>query len=435
MLDSKYLRYDIDGVTQKLKTRGFALDTNHFLQLENQRKTLQETVQTLQAHSNAISQKLGRLKRNASQDENSLHEIEQALEKSREIKAELHEKMAAFEDVRQKLDDFLLGLPNLPDETVPVGQTSEDNVIIRQWGELPSFKFLPKDHVDLMANHSTSPALDFEHAAQMTGGRFAILRGDLAKLNRALIQFMLDIHTKEHGYEEVVVPYIVNRTSLEGTGQLPGFESDLFRLHTPDHFYLIPTGEVPLTNLARNRIFTLNELPQKQVSYTACFRSEAGSYGRDVKGIIRQHQFEKVELVQFVTAEQAENALEHLTKAAETILQRLELPYRVALLCTGDLGFGAAKTYDIEVWLPGQNTFREISSCSHMGTFQARRLKARWRCPKTKKLEWIHTLNGSGLAVGRTLVAILENYQKADGSIQVPKALQPYMGTTLQISP
>lgn len=429
MLDSKYLRYELEVVAQKLATRQFSFNKEQFIHLETQRKVLQEEVQTLQHRSNAVAKQLGQLKRAEAQGQAEGNRIDACLKESQAIKLQLTEKMTAFQSVQKALHDFLLTLPNLPHASVPIGKNEKDNLVIREWGKPPVFDFPAKDHVDLMGSgsHTKSTLLDFTNAAKITGSRFVILHGVIAKLQRALIQWMLDVHTEQNDYQEVMVPYLVNTESLQATGQLPSFSEDVFRIKEPDHLYLIPTGEVPLTNLARDKIFEAHELPQKYVAYTSCFRSEAGSYGRDVRGMLRQHQFEKVELVHFVTPDQGEAALESLTHAAESILQQLELPYRVSLLCTGDLGFSAVKTYDLEVWLPGQSAFREISSCSYVGDFQARRLKARWRCPKSKQLTWIHTLNGSGLAVGRTLVAILENYQQPDGSVRIPKVLQPYM--------
>jgi seryl-tRNA synthetase len=427
MLDSKYLRYHLDEIIQRLKTRGYTFDKDRFLYLESHRKSLQATVQDLQQQSNALAKQLGTMQIHPGEDK------EQLLTKSRTIKVQLQDRFTAFQKIKTQLDEFLLRIPNVPDQLVPIGTSAQDNQWVSASGEVPLFDFTPKDHVALVAGFQQ--AMDFESAARITGARFVVLRGALAKLQRALTQWMIEVHTQEHGYEEIAVPYLVNRNSLQATGQLPLFEADLFKLQSPEHWYLVPTGEVPLTNLGQHRIFEESELPVKYVAYTPCFRSEAGSYGQDVRGMIRQHQFDKVELVQLVKPDQAADSLESLVQSAEVILQRLELPYRMMALCTGDLGFAAARTYDLEVWLPGQATFREISSCSHMSDFQARRLKARWRCSRTKQLGFIHTLNGSGLAVGRTLVAILENYQQKDGSIQVPKVLQPYMGGLSTILP
>jgi len=430
MLDLKYLRAAVEEVANKLSTRGYHLDQKKFLHLDRQRKSMQTKMEALQQRSNQISQMLGHMKREQVSNEKSFSEMEHLTEESRKIKWQLKEVMASFEKLRYQFDDFLIKIPNLPHISVPLGSGEKDNQMIRQWSKPTIFDFEPKDHVALMPG-----AMDFDSAAKLIGSRFVVLRHPLAKLQRALIQLMLDIHTEEHGYEEVMVPYLVNAKSLEATGQLPLFEEDLFQVKMQQPWYLIPTAEVPVTNLARDIIFSADQLPRKYVSYTSCFRSEAGSYGRDVRGMLRQHQFEKVELVQFVQPHQSEEALALLTQAAEKILQRLELPYRVMSLCTQDLGFASTKTYDIEVWLPGQSAFREIASCSNMGDFQARRLQARWRCPQNKRTQYIHTLNGSGLAVGRTLVALLENHQQSDGSIRIPIALQPYMGNRQYILP
>jgi seryl-tRNA synthetase len=433
MLDLKSLRYDLENVVQKLATRGYQFNRDLFLQLESQRKALQTQAQKLQQESNELAKILGSLKQEKPHADHQEVNEEYCLARGRALKKELHVIQEKLQNTQQELENFLLGVPNLPDESVSLGRSSEDNPVIRTWGNINKKNFALQDHVTLTAAHQGM--MDFESAASITGSRFVVLRGMLARLERALINWMLDTHTQKHGYEEVAVPYIVNKASLQSTGQLPLFENDLFKLQNPNHWYLVPTGEVPLTNLARDRIFNATQLPCKYVSYTPCFRSEAGSYGRDVRGMIRQHQFDKVELVHLVEPSQAEASFECLTRDAESILQCLELPYRVVSLCTADLGFAATKTYDLEVWMPGQNTFREISSCSYMGDFQARRLKARFRCPDTQKLLLIHTLNGSGLAVGRTLVAILENYQQEDGGIQIPTVLQSYMGGISRIPP
>lgn len=435
MLDLKYLRHDAQNAAKKLARRGYHLDVTALEQLETQHKALNTKIQTLQHHANLLAKQLGYNKTLKPQSEGDLYQpylepipISALMIESRQTKQQLIKLKAELQHLQSQLEAFLLAMPNSPHASVPIGQTAEANQTIRSWGEPKQFPFTPKDHLALGGVH-----IDFEGAVKITGSRFVILRGQLARLQRALIQFMLDIHTQEHGYEEVYVPYLVNAQSLRGTGQLPGFAEDLFTLKDAD-FYLIPTAEVPVTNLARDTLFNKNQLPHKYVCHTPCFRSEAGSYGKDVRGMIRQHQFEKVELVRFETAETAEQALEDLTHEAEVILQRLGLPYRVVALCSGDLGFASTKTYDLEVWLPGQSAFREISSCSHMGDFQARRLKARWRNPQTRQNEYIHTLNGSGLAVGRTLIALLENYQDAQACVQIPEALQPYMGGLHQIS-
>ncbi len=429
MLDLKNLRHKLDQVKEILKTRGFILDHHQFTALDKNRKTLQQKIELLQHQMHQQETVFEELKRN---DPHEKHAIETQLEKNRAIKKELLQYTKAFDETRKTLEQFLLRIPNIPSESTPVGESFVDNVTLRTWGKPNAFSFPVKDHTQLTAK---THSMDFERAASMTSSRFVVLRGSIARLHRALIQWMLDIHTQENGYEEIAVPYIVNASSLQATGQLPNFSADLFQLTKPNNFYLIPTGEVPLTNLARHQLFEHSQLPKKYVAVTPCFRSEAGSYGQDVKGLIRQHQFEKVELVQFVTKTQATQALESLTQVAENLLQRLVLPYRVQALCTKDLGFAAKKTYDIEVWLPSQRCFREISSCSDMGDFQARRLKAKWRCLKKKQSDWLHTLNGSGLAVGRTLVAILENYQQPNGQIKVPDALRPYMGDVQWIDP
>lgn len=418
MLDPKYLRTDIEAVAELLAVRGYKLDIAAITSLEVQRKKLQIETQELQNRRNSLSKAIGQAKAKGEDASNLMEEVN-ALMKNL---TELEEQLAT---VQTKLHDIELTIPNIPHESVPLGKSEEDNVEIRRWGEPKKFVFEVKDHVDLGEENGK---LDFAAAAKIAGARFVVIRGQLARLHRALIQFMLDVHTKEHGYEEIYVPYLVNSDSLIGTGQLPKFAEDQFAIKGEQQFYLIPTAEVPVTNFARDRIFEANELPMKFVCHTPCFRSEAGSYGKDTRGMIRQHQFEKVELVRMVKPENSYQALEELTANAEAILQKLGLPYRVVVLCGADIGFSSAKTYDLEVWLPSQKRYREISSCSNFEDFQARRLQARWRNPKTGKPELIHTLNGSGLAVGRTLVAIMENFQDERGRIHVPEVLWKYTG-------
>ncbi len=418
MLDPRLLRNDLDTVARQLARRGFTLDTAALLALEERRKAIQVQTQALQAERNARSKHIGRAKADGADIGPLLKEVAGLGDQLRTAE----ERLAALQD---ELNDILLGIPNLPHDSVPDGRGEEDNLEIRRWGEPPPFAYPPKDHVDLGEGLGL---LDFETAARLTGSRFSVILGPLARLHRALIQFMLDTHTRQHGYREVYVPYLVNADSLRGTGQLPKFEEDLFRITGEHAYYLIPTAEVPVTNLVRDTIVDAAEMPLRFIAHTPCFRSEAGSYGKDTRGMIRQHQFEKVEMVQLVRPQDSWAALEELTGHAEAILQLLELPYRVVTLCAGDIGFSAAKTYDLEVWLPGQQKYREISSCSNFEAFQARRMQARWRNPETGKPELLHTLNGSGLAVGRTLVAVMENYQQADGTIRVPPVLQPYMG-------
>jgi seryl-tRNA synthetase len=417
MLDPRLLRTELPRVAEQLKRRGLALDTARFEALEARRKAVQVQVQDLQGQRNARSKAIGKAKA-AGQD------IAPLLAEVDDLGARLKDLEESLTTIQGEVEAIALGLPNLPAADVPDGRDEADNREERRWGEPPHFAFEPKDHVDLGAQRGW---MDFDGAAKLTGSRFVVLRGPMARLHRALIQFMLDLHTGEHGYTETYVPYLVNADSLRGTGQLPKFEADLFRVPGERDYYLIPTAEVPVTNLVRDLIVEAADLPRKWVAHTPCFRSEAGSYGKDTRGMIRQHQFEKVELVQAVRPEEAAAAHEALTGHAEAVLQRLGLAYRVVTLCTGDLGFSAVKTYDLEVWLPGQGRYREISSCSNFGDFQARRLQARWRNPETGKPELLHTLNGSGLAVGRTLVAVLENYQQADGSVLIPEALRPYM--------
>jgi seryl-tRNA synthetase len=417
MLDPKLLRTELDSVAQQLARRGYTLDTAQLRELEARRKALQVQTQELQNERNTRSKSIGRAKA-AGED------IQPLLDQVADLGEQLKQAEAALAEVQAGLREMALGIPNLPHASVPDGADEADNREERTWGEIPRFDFEPKDHVDIGEGLG---GLDFDAAARLTGSRFVVMSGPVARLHRALTQFMLDTHTGEHGYTETYVPYLVNSDSLYGTGQLPKFAEDLFHLEGTD-YHLIPTAEVPVTNLVRDSILEADMLPRKWVAHTPCFRSEAGAYGRDTRGMIRQHQFDKVELVQAVRPEDSFEALEQLTGHAEAILQKLGLPYRVVTLCTGDLGFSSTKTYDLEVWLPGQGKYREISSCSNFVDFQARRLQARWRNPDTGKPELLHTLNGSGLAVGRTLVAVLENYQQADGSVRVPEVLRPYMG-------
>ncbi len=417
MLDSQILRHHLDEVTEKLAQRGFVVDHIRLAKLEATRKACQIETQELQSERNRSAKSIGKAKA-AGEDVTIL--LESVSQLGEQLKAREAQTMA----IQAQLNDILMGMPNIPHDSVPIGRSEKDNIEVRRWGTPPVFEVTPKDHVDLGTHLGL---LDFQTAAKIAGSRFSLMRGSLARLHRALIQMMLDLHTEEHGYLEVNVPYLVNADSLRGTGQLPKFSEDLFQI-TDQNYYLIPTAEVPVTNISRDVIWKAEDLPVKFVAHTPCFRSEAGTYGQDTRGMIRQHQFEKVEMVQLVKAEDSYAALEELTIHAETVLQRLELPYRVVSLCTGDLGFSAAKTYDLEVWLPGQENYREISSCSNFEAFQARRLKARWRKPNIKKPVLLHTINGSGLAVGRTLVAIMENYQDEGGRIAIPKVLQGYMG-------
>lgn len=418
MLDPKRVRSNPEEIAQLLLKKGFTFPLEQFQTLEEQRKTLQIDTEALQNERNTRSKSIGKAKASG-------QDIAPLLAEVADLGEKLDKARALLNEVQQQMDDLLAGIPNLPDESVPEGDSEADNLEVRRWGEPANFDFEPLDHVSL---GEKSGDLDFESASKITGARFAVMTGPLARMHRALIQLMLDTHTLQHGYSEIYVPYMVNADSLKGTGQLPKFEEDLFKLAFGDRFYyMIPTAEVPVTNLVRDSIVPAEELPLKYSCHSPCFRSEAGSSGRDTRGMIRQHQFEKVELVQMVEPSKSSQALEELTGHAEKILQLLELPYRVVSLCGGDLGFSAAKTYDIEVWLPGQSAYREISSCSNMQDFQARRMMARWRNPETGKPEWLHTLNGSGLAVGRTLVAILENYQTAEGRVRVPEVLKPYM--------
>ena len=426
MLDIQQLRTNLDAVAQALAKRGKPIDFSEFAALEAERKTLQTRTQDLQSQRNTLSKQIGMLK---SKGEDASAVMAQVGQLGDELKA----SEVSLVELLEKLNAILATLPNVPHESVPVGDDETGNVELKRWGNPPSFDFTVRDHVDIGEGLGQ---LDFGTAAKIAGARFSLMQGGLARLHRALAQFMLDVHTGEHGYTEVYAPYLVNAASLFGTGQLPKFEEDLFKVlrGEQDPLYLIPTAEVPVTNIVRDEILAPEALPLKLVCHTPCFRSEAGSGGRDVRGMIRQHQFDKVELVQIVHPEKSAEAHEELTAHAEAILEKLELPYRRVALCTGDMGFSAAKTYDLEVWLPAQNTYREISSCSNFEAFQARRMQARFRNEKNKT-ELVHTLNGSGLAVGRTLVAILENCQNADGSVTVPKALRPYMGGLEKLSP
>jgi len=423
MLDIKRLRQDITTLAEQLRVKHHHLDVSAFESLESRRKSLQVDTEHLQAERKKASKQIGQLVGQGMPVDAAKAKVQESLDT---IAEQLGTRETELKQVQEQLEDLLMGIPNVPDATVPEGNSEDDNEEVLRWGTPGTFDFEVKDHVDLGA---VSGGLDFESAAKLTGSRFSVMNGGIARLHRALAQFMLDTHVQEHRYVETHVPFIVNRQSLLGTGQLPKFEEGLFKLVTEhaNDYYLIPTSEVPLTNLVRNEILNDGELPLKFVSHTACFRSEAGSYGRDIRGMIRQHQFEKVELVQIVRPDESMAALDELVGHAESILQRLELPYRKVLLCGGDLGFGSAKTYDLEVWLPAQQAYREISSCSNMTDFQARRMQARLRNPDTNKTELVHTLNGSALAVGRTLVAVMENYQTADGRIRVPEVLKPYM--------
>ncbi len=418
MLDPQLIRNDLDATARLLARRGVTLDVARLTALEAERKRLQVRTEELQHERNSRSKAIGQAKAQG-------EDIEPLRAAVADLGEQLEAAKGALEGVQSALHALLLTIPNIPDDSVPDGADETANVEIRRVGTPPAFDFTPRDHVDVGEGLGL---LDFEAAAKLAGARFSTLAGPLARLHRALIQFMLDLHTGEHGYREVYVPYLVNAEALVGTGQLPKFEHDLFAIRGELPFYLIPTAEVPVTNLLRDTIVEAEALPLKYVAHTPCFRSEAGSYGKDTRGMIRQHQFEKVELVQLVRPEDSAEAHEQLTAQAETVLVRLGLPFRTVALCAGDLGFAARKTYDIEVWLPGQQAYREISSCSNFGDFQARRMQARWRRPDTRKPELLHTLNGSGLAVGRTLVAILENYQDRDGRVRVPEVLHPYMG-------
>ncbi len=417
MLDPKRVRTQTEEIARRLAIKNFEFDVATFERLEESRRAIQVRTETLQSEQNKRSKSIGKAKA-AGED------IQPLLEEVDNLKRQKAEAEDELRSVQESLNAFFAGIPNLPDDDVPPGKNEDDNVETRLWGTPREFDFEPKDHVALGEDLK---GLDFEKASQLAHSRFAVMRGPLARLHRALAQFMLDLHTEEHGYTEAYVPYLVNANTLFGTGQLPKFEEDLFRTAGDNPLYLIPTAEVPATNLVSDTILDDAELPLRLVCHTPCFRSEAGSYGRDVRGMIRQHQFDKVELVQVVRPEDSAKALEQLTGHAEKVLQLLELPYRVMTLCGGDMGFSAAKTFDLEVWLPGQGKYREISSCSNTRDFQARRMQARWRNPETGKPEPVHTLNGSGLAVGRAMIAVMENYQQADGSILVPEVLKPYM--------
>lgn len=431
MLDIKLLRQNPEEIAAQLRKKKFDFDVARFRDLDNARRKAETESQTLLAERNQTSKKVGELIKSGMNVDEAKASVGATLAKIDEQISQLTE---LAKSTQQELDAWLMSTPNTPDDGVPEGSDETGNLEITRWGEPRKFDFDIRDHVDIGEQLG---GIDFDSAAKITGSRFVVLKGGIAKLHRALIQFMIDVHTNEHGYQEVYVPFMVNADSLRGTGNLPKFEEDLFKLHGEQNYYLIPTAEVPVTNLARDMIFDAEQLTDEGIKYvchTPCFRSEAGSYGRDTRGMIRQHQFEKVELVQFVRPQQSEAALEKLTMNAERILQLLNLPYRKMLLCGGDMGANARRTYDLEVWLPAQNKYREISSCSNFGDFQARRMQARWRNPETNKPELLHTLNGSGLAIGRTLVAILENYQQAYGSVLVPDVLKPYMGGIDRIS-
>jgi seryl-tRNA synthetase len=423
MIDPKLLRQATRDVASNLARRGFEFDADGYLALEERRKALQVETEELRNERNTSSKAIGKAKAQG-------EDIEPLLAAVKDLGDRLEKNEADLQALQAELQDIELGLPNLLSDDVPDGYSEDDNAEVRRWGEPVEFDFEPKDHIEL---GESMGMLDFECASKISGPRFVVMRGELARMQRALIQFMLDTHTSDHGYVETYVPVLVQDQALVGTGQLPKFEEDLFKTTTETPFYLIPTAEVPVTNFAREVIFDADQLPLRYTAHTPCFRSEAGSYGQDTRGMIRQHQFEKVELVQFVAPGDSARALEELTGHAEAILQRLELPYRTVNLCAGDIGFGAVKTYDIEVWLPGQDKYREISSCSNYEAFQARRMRARRRNPDTGKPELIHTLNGSGVAAGRALIAVMENYQQADGSIRVPGVLQPYMSGATEI--
>jgi seryl-tRNA synthetase len=429
MLDLQTLRNDIQDVAAKLKERrNFVMDVDTFVSLESARKSIQSDTEQLQAKRNSISKDIGLAKKNG--DDQKAADLMKAVGEFADQLKINEEKLSG---IQSEIRDLLSGIPNLPHDSAPIGKTEEDNVEVKKVGAPRSYDFEPIDHVDIGEHLG---ALDFERATKITGSRFAVMLGGVARLHRAIAQYMLDIHTQRHGYTEIYTPYLVNADSLFGTGQLPKFEEDLFSIPISDEqsFYLIPTAEVPVTNLYRGEILTAEQLPTKFVCHTPCFRSEAGSYGRDTRGMIRQHQFDKVELVQFSHPDNSYEQLETLTGHAESILIDLDIPFRTVTLCTGDMGFSSAKTYDIEVWLPGQNAYREISSCSNFEAFQARRMQTRFRVGKGKT-EFVHTLNGSGLAVGRALIAVLENYQLKDGSVEVPQVLQSYMGGMELIEP
>lgn len=423
MIDPQKLRSHLTQTVAAWQRRGFVFDQARYAELEALRKDVQGSTQALQAERNRMSKAIGQAKHSGANADHLMREVAG-------LGAQLTTLESRLQSVQEQMQALLLEVPNLPHETVPTGRSEADNEELRRWGEPRIFAFEPLDHVALGEKLA---GMDFEAAARISGARFVTLRGGLARLHRALIQFMLDLHTAEHGYTEVYVPYLVHADSLIGTGQLPKFAEELFAVS--DGFYLVPTAEVPVTNLVREQILAAQQLPMKMVAHTPCFRREAGSYGKDTRGMIRQHQFEKVELVQLAAPEDSWRVLEELTGHAEKVLRLLDLPYRVVTLCSGDLGFSAAKTYDIEVWLPGQQSYREISSCSNFVDFQARRMQTRWKNPATGKVEFLHTLNGSGLAVGRTLVALLENHQQADGGVEIPAVLRPYLGGLARLAP
>ncbi|CAG7855777.1 seryl-tRNA synthetase [biofilm metagenome] len=418
MLDPKLFRTDLDNVIKQLNRRSFVFDASAYSELENRRKAIQIKTQELQNERNNRSKAIGQAKAKGEDTQPLMEQVQHLGDALKNAETELGQ-------IQAEMDALFTVIPNILDASVPDGLNEEANVEISRWGELPTFDFTPKDHVDLGV---TLKLIDFELGAKIASARFVVLNGAVARLQRAIIQLMLDTHTAEHGYRETYVPFLVNADSLYGTGQLPKFEADLFKANDDPALYLIPTAEVPVTNIVRDVIVDAKDLPLKFVCHSPCFRSEAGAYGRDVRGMIRQHQFEKVEIVQIVRPDDSERAHEELTRHAEIILEKLKLPYRKMLLCAGDTGFSSAKTYDLEVWLPGQGAYREISSCSNFKDFQARRLQARWRNPETGKPELVHTLNGSGLAAGRTLIAVMENYQDGQGKIHIPEALLPYMG-------
>ena len=420
MLELRFIRDNLDLVKEKTKLRGIDIKDSRlddFEKIDTKRRELLSEVETLRNKRKTASQEIATLKKAGKDADAMIAEMRDVGDRIKELDGELT-------GIEEQLQDIVMGIPNLCHDSLPVGNDESDNIETKIWGEIPQFDFEPKPHWELGEKNDT---LDFERSAKISGARFAVLKGFASKLERALTNFMLDLHTQKHGYTEVLPPFLVNTATMTATGQLPKFEEDLFKIHDWD-LYLIPTAEVPVTNLHRDESLAEKNLPIKYTAYTPCFRSEAGSYGKDTRGMIRQHQFEKVEMVQLVPADQSWDALEELTLHAEAILQKLELPYRTVVLCSGDLGFSSTKTYDLEVWLPGQQAYREISSCSCFGDFQARRMQARWRNPETGKPELLHTINGSGLAIGRTLVAVLENYQQADGSVAIPDALKPYMG-------
>ncbi len=423
MLDPQVLRRDTEAIAAALKAQGYELDVPAFASLEEKRREIQEQTQNLQNERNTRSKEIGKAKGRG-------EDITELVAEVGNLGERLKDAEAGLKDVQDELQDIYVGIPNLTHESVPAGKDEEDNVEVRRWSEPRDLGFEPRDHVDIGEQLGL---LDFEAASNLTGSRFVVLKGAMSRLHRALAQFMLDMHVTDHGYTEVYVPFLVNRNSLYGTGQLPKFEDDQFHADTESDYFLIPTAEVPVTNLVADSILEADELPLKFACHSPCFRREAGSYGKDTRGILRQHQFEKVELVQIVRPEDSYDALDELTSHAEAVLQRLELPYRTVVLCTGDIGFSAAKTFDIEVWVPGQQTYREISSCSNCEDFQARRMQARWRNPDASRPELVHTLNGSGVAVGRAMLAVIENYQQADGSVVIPDALRPYMGGTERI--